>query len=90
MQFVLLCFENSIRIFLAVSAISEPCGSIIAYNVEYFLIGSGGPHVKTYSSSCFMIPTASLRVSDLIKFLCPSMVKDPLGKNSPLGADFFT
>ncbi len=26
----------------------------------------------------------------MIKFHCPSILKDPFGKNSPLGADFFT
>ena len=25
-----------------------------------------------------------------MSFLCPSIVNDPFGKNSPLGADFFT
>ena len=83
-------FRNSVLTRLAASDRSGPCGSIIAYRTERDTTGSGGPHTSTGLPLWITMPTASLRDWGRIKLRCPDMVKDPFGRNCPVGADLRT
>ena len=77
-----VCFSRAWR---------EGLYGVSAYWVHPEQIKKSAPSGEFLPKGSFTIEgQRNFRVSDLIKFRCPSIVNDPLGKNSPLGADFFT